>query len=494
MLSHFLGLSDAADAFSQAFRIPNILQNILGEGALSASFIPVYARLIAEGKQDEARRVAGAIAGLLALVVAVLVAIGISTAPWLVDLLAPGWDAPKRALTVRLVRILFPGTGLLVWSAWCLGILNSHRRFFLPYFAPVVWNAAIIAATLLAPAGAFAAEIVIWTAWGAVAGAFLQLSVQLPAARRAAAPVLRRRALEDAGVRTVFRSFGPALLTRGIVQVSAWVDGVLASFLGTGAAAALANAQLIYTLPVALFGSSVAAAELPALSADAGAAGAAPGLLRDRIDRGLRQVAFFVIPSAVAMLTLGHVLAGAIFQTGAFTRADTFYVWGILAGYSIGLLAGTLGRLFASGWFALHDTRGPLRFASVRVAITVTLGIVASLQGPALLGLDPRWGTAGITVASATATMTEFWLLRRGLERRIGRVRLPAGLLMRLWGPAFAAAAAGWGVFAIVDEKVGPLLRAVFVLLPFAAVYFGGTVLLGVAQARDLLGRVQHGR
>jgi putative peptidoglycan lipid II flippase len=278
------------------------------------------------------------------------------------------------------------------------------------------------------------------------------------------------------------------------VQVSAWVDGVLASFLGTGAAAALANAQLIYTLPVALFGSSVAAAELPALSAEAGNTGAAPGLLRDRIDRGLRQVAFFVIPSALAMLTLGHVLAGAIFQTGAFTRADTFYVWGILAGYSIGLLAGTLGRLFASGWFALHDTRGPLRFATVRVAITVTLGIFASLQGPALLGLDPRWGTAGITIASAIATMTEFWLLRRGLERKIGRVRLPAGLLARLWGTAFAAAAAGWGVFVIVDEKIGPLLRAVFVLLPFAAVYFGGTLLLGVAQARDLLRRVQRGR
>jgi len=435
--------------------------------------------------------VAGAIAALLALVVAVLVALGITTAPWLVDLLAPGWDTPKRALTVRLVRILFPGTGLLVWSAWCLGILNSHRRFFLPYFAPVVWNAAIIAATLLAPAGAFSAEIVIWTAWGAVAGALLQLTVQLPSALKAAAPLFHGAAFEDAGVRTVFRSFGPALLTRGIVQVSAWVDAVLASFLGTGAAAALANAQLIYTLPVSLFGSSVAAAELPALSAEAGAA---PTLLRDRIDRGLRQVAFFVIPSAVAMITLGHVLAGAIFQTGAFTRADTYYVWGILAGYSVGLLAGTLGRLFASGWFALHDTRGPLRFASVRVALTITLGVLAALQGPALLGLDPRWGTAGITTASAVATMTEFWLLRRGLERKIGRVRLPTGLLMRLWGAAFGGSAVGWGILVVVDEKIGPLLRAVFVLAPFAAVYFGGTLLLGVAQARELLGRLQHGR
>jgi len=141
-----LGLSDAADAFAAAFRIPNFLQNLFGEGVLSASFIPVYSRLTAEGRHQEARRVAGAVAGLLGLAVSVLVALGVTAAPFLIQAIFPGFDGEKRALTTVIVRILFPGTGLLVISAWCLGVLNSHRRFFLSYVAPVLWNSAQIAA------------------------------------------------------------------------------------------------------------------------------------------------------------------------------------------------------------------------------------------------------------------------------------------------------------------------------------------------------------
>jgi hypothetical protein len=141
-----LGTSDAADVFTAATRIPNFLQNLFGEGVLSASFIPVYARLLARGERGEADRVAGAVFGLLAATVAALVAVGVLATPLVVDVVASGFDGAKRALTIRLVRILFPGTGLLVLFAWCLGILNSHRRFFLSYVAPVVWNLAIIGA------------------------------------------------------------------------------------------------------------------------------------------------------------------------------------------------------------------------------------------------------------------------------------------------------------------------------------------------------------
>src|SRR5438132_9539257 len=125
--------SDAADAFSAAFRIPNLLQNLFGEGALSASFIPVYAGLLARGKREEADRVAGAVAAVLALVVAILVLAGVLTTPWLIGLIAPGFTGDNRALTIEIVRILFPGAGLLVMAAWCLGVLNSHRRFLLSY-------------------------------------------------------------------------------------------------------------------------------------------------------------------------------------------------------------------------------------------------------------------------------------------------------------------------------------------------------------------------
>src|ERR1700759_1364126 len=146
VFAHYFGNSDAADAFRAAFRIPNFLQNLFGEGVLSASFIPVYARLRAEQRDEEARQLAEAIFAILFLLTSVLTVAGIFATPWLMSIIAPTWHGEKRALTIQLVQILFPGAALLVTSAWCLGILNSHRKFFLSYTAPVIWNIAIIAA------------------------------------------------------------------------------------------------------------------------------------------------------------------------------------------------------------------------------------------------------------------------------------------------------------------------------------------------------------
>src|SRR5262249_23821447 len=146
---------------------------------LSASFIPVYARLVAEDKEEESGRVAGAIAALLALVVAVLVLLGVAATPWIIDVIVPGFKGETRALTITLVRILFPGVGLLVMSAWCLGILNSHRRFFLAYVSSVVWNGAIIGALLLFR-HATMERLAIYAAWGSVVGSGLQVAMQLP--------------------------------------------------------------------------------------------------------------------------------------------------------------------------------------------------------------------------------------------------------------------------------------------------------------------------
>ena len=403
VLAHYLGLTDAADAFAAAFRIPNFLQNLFGEGVLSASFIPVYARLRAQGREVEARQVAGAVAGLLALVVAILVALGVTFAPLLTGLIAPGFSGEKREVVVRLVRIFFPGTGFLVLSAWCLGILNSHRRFFLSYAAPVIWNAAIVAAALLSPGSASTERTILWMAWGAVLGGFLQFVIQLPAVFRVGGAVVPSLSRRDPGTRTVLRNFVPAFVGRGVVQISAFVDAILASLLPTGAVAALANAQILYTLPVSLFGMSVSAAELPELSAEAGAGRAGYDALRARIEAGMSQMAFFVVPSMLALAGLGQVIAGAVFQTGLFSQDDARYVWGVLAGSSIGLLAGTLGRLYASAWYALHDTRTPLRFALIRVGLTLGLGYLAALHLPGWLGIPARWGAAGLTASAGIA-------------------------------------------------------------------------------------------
>ena len=474
-----------ADAFLAAFRLPNVLQNLLGEGSLSASFIPVYSRLLASGDREGARRVAGAVAGLLGSLVGLLVAGGILFAPILVDLLTPGFSGPKRELTIHLVRVLFPGTGLLVMGAWCLGILNSHHRFFVSYAAPVAWNLAIVAAILIFGPGAEAGRVATIAAFGAVAGSALQLSIQLPGALRAAGGVRLSLDWKAPATREVGRTFMPAALSRGVAQVSAWVDLVIASLLPTGAVAGLVNAQLLYTLPVSLFGMSIAASELPAMSRESAGADRDEALRR-RVAGGLERVAFFVVPSAAAFLGLGHLIAGLVFQSGRFTQSDARFVWAILAGSAIGLLAATFARIISSALFALGDTRTPLRCALVRVSLATMVGFSAAKFGPGMIGVEARWGVAGLTLAGGLAAWVEFALLRSHLHRRIGSFGLPLRRLVTLWGAAAAGVVAAWGGLLLLPT-LAIIPAALLGLGLFGITYLGLASLLGVPQVAEVI-------
>ncbi len=488
VFAHYFGTSAAADAFNAAFKLPNFLQNLFGEGVLSASFIPVYVRLLQQDR-EEARRVAVAVGSLLALAVSAIVLLGVLLAPVLVTIFTPGFDGEKRDATIRLARIFFPGAGLLVLSAWCLGVLNSHGRFFLSYSAPVAWNLAIIGTLLVFGDDAAGYRLAQIAALGSVAGSALQFAVQLPAVVALLGGMtssLRRGA--DAA-RTVLRNALPVFIGRGVVQISSYIDTVIASLLPTGAVAAISYAQVLYTLPVSLFGMSVSAAELPAMAAITGSQRERADQLRTRLDGALRQIAFFVIPSAVVFVALGDVVVGALYQTGAFTRQMTVYVWAILVGSAIGLLASTWGRLYASAFYALEDTRTPLRFALIRVALTLVMGYLFAMHLPVELGLHPRWGAAGITLASGMAAWVEFLLLRRGLSPRLGPTRLPFKFLAKLWVSAGASAAVAWVVRLAVEEH-HPLVVALFSLGMYGAAYFAIAAALGVPQSRRLLNRL----
>jgi putative peptidoglycan lipid II flippase len=489
VFSRYFGLSDTADAFTAAFRIPNFLQNLFGEGVLSASFIPVYARLLAEGDEEEAGRVAGAVAAILTLATSVLVLAGVLATPVLIDAIAPGFHGAKRELTIRIVRILFPGAGLLVISAWCLGILNSHRKFFLSYTAPVIWNATMIA-TLVSFRRVPQSSLAVTLAWGSVAGSALQFGVQLPVVLRLARRLRFRLDSRAPQVREVMRNFGPVFVSRGVVQISAYVDSLLASLLGTSAVAGLTNAQTLNLLPVSLFGMSVSAAELPAMSSVLGEAGEVTAYLRQRLNAGLSQIAYFIVPSAMAFLALGGVITAALFQNGAFTSRDSTYVWAILAGSAVGLLATTLGRLYSSTYYALRDTRTPLRYAVVRVSLTIALGYLCALPLPRWLGIEARWGVAGLTASAGVAGWVEFALLRRTLNARLGRTGLAASLVAKLWSAAAVAAAAGWSVKLLVVADAGPWAAAAAILPVYGACYWGITYLLGVSQSADVLRKV----
>lgn len=488
-LAHYLGTTAGGDAFQAAFKIPNLLQNLLGEGVLSASFIPVYARLRAEGREAEADRVANAVFGLLALIVSLIVLAGVLLAGPLTHLVAPGFEGEKRELTVRLVRILFPGAGLLALSAWCLGILNSHRKFFISYTAPIVWNLSIIATLWFLGRGAEEATAAWAAAIGSVIGSALQFLVQVPQVLpllKEFRPVIDTKSEQ---IRTVARNFGPVFVSRGVVQLSAFVDTIIASLLGDGPVAALSAAQTLASMPVSLFGMSVAASELPAMSSTLGSDAEIGAALQQRINRGLRQIAFFVVPSAGAFLAFGGVIAAALFQTGKFTAADSRFVWAILAGSAVGLLAATLGRLYNSGHYALRDTRTPLRCASVRVTLTIVLGYLFAIVLPPLLGIEARWGAAGLTASAGLAAWVEFHLLRRALNRRIGQSGLPLDLLGKLWCAALGGIGVGYSVYA-ATTGVGVIGRAALVLIPYGATYFALTTLFRVPEAATTLSRV----
>jgi putative peptidoglycan lipid II flippase len=486
VFAHYFGLqSDAADAFNAAFRIPNFLQNLFGEGALSASFIPVYASLLGRGRPAEADHVAGAVGAILALAVAVLVLIGVVATPLLIGALAPGFVGEKRELTVHIVRILFPGAGLLVLSAWCLGVLNSHRRFLLSYAAPIMWNAAMITTLWWYGGRSDLDDLAVLLAWGSVIGSALQCAVQLPVVLRVAPHLRCRVEAEFAHVCEVMRNFVPVLVSRGVVQISAYIDAILASLLPTGAVTGIANAQLLYTLPVSLFGMSVSAAELPEMSGEATAEA-----VRRRLEAGLRQIAFCVIPSTVAFLALGDVIAAALLQTGRFRPADAHYVWGILAGSAVGLLASTLGRLYASSYYALRDTRTPLRYALVRVTLTAALGYVAAMHVPALLALPLRWGAAGLTASAGVAGWVEMVLLRRTMNARIGQTGLPSRYVLQLWSAAGTGAAVAWAV-KLALPSMHPIYAALCILGPYGMTFFAVVWMLKIPEATTALRRLR---
>ena len=491
VFAHYFSTSLAADAFNAAFKIPNLLQNLFGEGVLSASFIPEYVRLIAHDREEEANRLAGAVLSALAVVASLLVLGGVLAAPHLVGAIAPGFTGEKRELTVRLTQIFFPGAGVLVFSAWCLGILNSHRRFFVSYTAPVVWNAAMIGALLWFGSGTSQTRLAVILAWASVAGSALQFAVQLPFVLWLARGLRANLGFGQESSRNVFRKFLPAFVGRGVVQISAYVDAFIASWLPGGSVATLAYAQALYTLPVSLFGMAVAASELPVMSSAVGTADEVAAYLRGRLDGGLERIAFFIIPSAVAFLALGDVVSAVLFESGKFTRQDSVWVWQVLAGSTVGLLASTWGRLYSSTFYALRDTRTPLYFATIRIAVGSVLGYFAALRLPGFLDVDLKLGLAALTLTSGLAAWLEFYLLRRAMTKRIGSTSISPTHNIKLWIAAGISAAIAWA-FKLGLSSQHTVVMALAVLTAYGVSYLLITTTLGFREAIEMTARLRR--
>ena len=469
-----LGTGRAADIWYAGLRLPNILQNLLGEGTLSASFIPVYARFLEEGREEEAGRFAGAALGLLTVVAYGLALIGIVAAPFLARLLAvvPAWVmmrmgldatiwAPAEIETLTAVlRILFPMTATLVVSAWALGVLNSHRRFFLSYVAPVFWNGAIVVAAVWLARSAFGGEAdlfdkVRWLSAGALIGGVLQLGVQLPTVGGLLTHFRLSLGRGVAGVREAIANFVPVLLGRGVVNLSALVDVALAASLTTGAIAIISRAQTLYLLPIALFGMAIAASELPELSRSGPEAGRAIAL---RVRAALERVRFFLIPSAVAYLVLGDLFVAGLYERGAlFGNDDSRAVGWVLSAYALGLLASGSSRTLSSAFYAIRDARTPARVAVIRVVVSMTVGVILMFPLDGIRVGRFGLGGAGLALGATAGAWLEYALLRRALHRAVGDHGPRWGGPARMLGAAARAGGAGWLVRAPVLRFSAPL-------------------------------------
>jgi putative peptidoglycan lipid II flippase len=506
-IGYYFGLGPYADVLRVALRAPNILQNLLGEGTLSAAFIPIYSRLIEQGKREEAGRFAGAVFGLLLAAAAALSLLGVVLARPLVAVLANGFlndtgAVDRFELTVTTTRIIFPMTGFLVLSVWALGVLNSHRRFFLPYFAPVVWNAAIIGALLwaggLGRGGSDLERLLFAACWGALAGGLLQFLVQLPGVARELRGFRLSFSARVPGVKEALGAFGPVVAGRGVVQLSGYLDVFLASYLVAGAPAALSAGQMLYTLPISLFGMSVAAAELPELSRLQQSGGAGSEALIARIRRSLRQMAFLNVPTFLGYLAFGFLLVAALNRTGRFGVAETWLVYLILFAYTLGLLASTSSRLLQNTFYALGETRTPARIAATRVGLSAVLGIplmlaldripVTVLAGESAGRSGLHLGAVGLALASGVGSWFELLRLRAALTRRMPAFHLPwreTGRLLLLAAAAGLPSALLWAVL----PALHPLLLAPLVLLPYALVYLGLARFLAPEELAFWVGR-----
>jgi putative peptidoglycan lipid II flippase len=486
LMARVLGTTLYADAVSAAFKVPNLVQNLLGEGTLSAAFIPEYARL-AESKEPGAsgalaRRVLWILSGIVFLVVIG----GVLLTPLIIRFTLPGLDAQRRDLTVMGARIAFLMTGVLVFSAWSLAILNAHRKFFTAYVAPVMWNLAMIVFLLISYSSQPSRRLIELLMWTAVAGAVLQLLVQLPTLFKVEKNLGSDWAGARDAARGVLKAAIPTVFGRGAVQISGYIDYFLVSFLAAGTMSIMRYSQMLYMLPISLLGFSVAAAELPELSRmrELG-----PAEMLKRARAALRMTWFWTIPVVVAFLAFGDGIVGVLLQGGSFERNDTLLVYAALAAYTIGLLPANGGRVLVTSLYAVGDTRTPARISITRIVVSAVVS--AALMFVLLRTYGGVVAVLGICLGSALGSWVEFIMLRRAVAKQL-EGSITSGLsLTRIVMVCVPTALVIRGVLFVVPARYSQIASFTAPFVFGAAVLIIGSI-VGLPEFKRLLNVIRR--
>jgi len=406
LIAWFFGAGLITDAFFVAFRIPNLLRRLFAEGTLSIVFVPVFTDYLAREGREEAFRMARSAVRMLSVILVILTIAGIAGAPLIVRAIAPGFDGPHFHTTVLLTRIMFPYMFFICLVALAMGILNVLGHFTAPAFSPVLLNLAIIGSVLfLSPR---MTSPVNGLAIGVLLGGMLQLALQIPFMIRKGFYFWQSARIYHPGLKRIGKLMGPAVLGAAAYQINILVSTLLASMLPEGSVSYLYYADRLIQFPLGLFAISTSVAVLPSLSRQA-AARDFKGL-GDTFAFSIGMISFITLPSMIGLIVLREPIVAVIFGRGAFGAEDIRMTAHALLFYGVGLWAFSAVRIVVAAFYAIQDTRTPVRAANISIAANVVLGM--ALMGPL--------GHGGLALATSIASLINLGLLSLALRRKLG--------------------------------------------------------------------------
>lgn len=407
IIAKFFGTGTAAEAFVVAFRIPNLLRDLVAEGASNSAFVPVFSEYAAKRTKEEFWELANVVLNVMMVVLGAITIIGIAGAPLVVRLIAPGFaaDSLKFNLTVGLTRLIFPYMLLIGLAAYSMGVLNSLGHFATPAFGPCLLNISVIVSALIF------GEDVLGLALGVLTGGVLQLALQAPALYgKGLRPSLGVKFYHPAAKR-IAALLGPRAIGACVYQINVFVDTMLASLariVGEGGVAALYYSNRLVQFPLAIFGISVAQAALPSMSVHAA---------RDDVEKfketlsfSLRTVFFVMVPASVGLAVLARPITAILFQRGSFNVYSTQITSFALLFYSLGIFAYSGVKVLVSGFYALQDTKTPLKIAAASLVVNIALNLI--LMFPLKVG--------GLALATSISALNNFLMLFFALRRKVG--------------------------------------------------------------------------
>ncbi|HUH67125.1 MAG TPA: murein biosynthesis integral membrane protein MurJ [Syntrophales bacterium] len=485
VVAAFFGAGLTTDAFFIAFRIPNVLRRLIGEGSLTVSFVPVFTECL-KNKKEEAYELADVAFTALSIILVIVSILGVIFSPLIVTLQVPGWYIKHPShyhLTVFLNRLMFPYIFFMALVALCMGILNSLRHFAAPALSPVILNISMILAALLLRD--YFAEPVIALAIGVMVGGILQLAMQWPFLIKLGVRLKPNFNFGHPGLKKIVLLLLPAAFGASVYQINVVVGGILASFLPTGSVSYLYYADRMVELPLGLFGIAIGTAALPSFSLQV-ANGDFHDLKRT-ISFSLRLVLFVTVPAMLALIVLAVPIISVLFERGVFSAVSTFLTAQALVCYAVGLWAFSVIRVIVSAFYSLQDAKSPMKAAIVALLVNVVCSIVL---------MFPMQHN-GLALATSIATAVNVIMLSVNLKGKIGTF-LDKDFYRSLF-KIFVSSLAMWGVILLVEmllpwQDHGSLReRILFLAVSIAAgmtTYFASACIIRCTEMRMIIDSV----